>query len=49
MEVLEGLDDMSTNQGHAAKTPLVQDADIEGRGIQLLLGQVLCRKQPHGY
>ena len=49
MEVLEGLDDMSTNQGYAAKTPLVQDADIEGRGIQLLLGQVLCRKQPHGY
>ena len=42
MEVLEGLDDMSTNQRHAAKAPLVQDADVEGRGIQLLLGQVLC-------
>lgn len=42
MEVLEGLDDVSTNQRHAAEAPLVQDADVEGRGIQLLLGQVLC-------
>ena len=42
MEVLEGFDDMSTNQGHAAKTPLVQDTDVEGRGIQLLFGQILC-------
>ena len=42
MEVLEGLDDMSTNQRHAPEAPLVQDADVEGRGIQLLLGEVLC-------
>ena len=42
MEVLEGFDDMSTNQGHAAETPLVQDADVERRGIQLLFGQILC-------
>ena len=42
MKVIDRFDDMDANQGQTAKVPLVKDADVEGRGIQLLLGQVLC-------
>ena len=42
MKVIDGFDDVDTNQGQTAKVPLVKDADVEGGGIQLLLGQVLC-------
>ena len=41
MKVIDGFDDVDANQGQTAKVPLVKDADVEGRGIQLLLGQVL--------
>ena len=41
VEVFERLDDMGADHGLASEAPLVQDANIQGRGIQLLLGQVL--------
>ena len=41
VEVLERFNDVRAHHGHAPKTTLVQDTDVEGWGIEFLLGQVL--------
>ncbi len=40
-KVLQRLDDVSAHHGCASKRPLVHDTDVDWRGVQLLLGQVL--------
>ncbi len=41
METAESLNDVCPHHWHTTKAPLVQDTDIEGRGIELLFREVL--------
>ena len=44
-EVLERLDDVSTNHWQTTERSLVQDSNIQGRAVELFLWQILKRRE----